>query len=272
MTALQVSLRRWVPPDVRLVGLAVAGALLGGVVAVKIGSLAGPAAPLVIVLLAAAPALAVAVFARPQLGIALIFLAIPIGSHAVPKLPMQIVQVLIVVVAAIVAVRRIGSRAGVLGWQSALWWFLFLVVWAVIGLPSSANAATGVRQTLLLLWAVMLAASVVGACRTREHVRLALAALLVVAVGIAATTPLGVGHVQTQFGASVISSGRAQSVFYQPNELGTFAAVAFLVAVGMALGGRTQRSRRVASAVVLVVFLPLVASLSRGAWIGVALG
>jgi O-antigen ligase len=60
--------------------------------------------------------------------------------------------------------------------------------------------------------------------------------------------------------------------FAQPNQLGSFCALALLVALGVAFGARTRAGRIAAAAGGGVIFVGLLLSYSRGAWIGVAVG
>ena len=227
-------------------------------------------APAVLVAVVALPALALAALAAPWLAVAYVFLSIPVGDTDVPGLSVQVVQAVTAGGAAVVVLRRVAARQVPLDWAPPLWWFLAFVTWAVVALPSAADEALATRQVLLFGGELLFAALVVSACVTRADVRRVVGALLAVAALVATTTG-GLSDVRSEFGGSVVT-GRAQGVFNQPNELGTFAAIALLVAVGMALGGATRRSRRLATVVVVLTSVSLVLSLSRGAWIGAAAG
>jgi O-antigen ligase len=171
----------------------------------------------------------------------------------------------------LVVLHRLAARRPLITWTAPLAWFLAFVAWAVAALPSAADQGLAVRQTLLYAGEAAFATAVVTACDTPDKVRRALSVLTVVAVGIAVSAMGSIGQLRAQFGASLVE-GRAQGVFNQPNELGTFCAVALLTALALALGGTTQRGRRLASAAAAVVLVPLLLSLSRGSWIGVTLG
>ncbi|MDQ1439559.1 MAG: hypothetical protein QOK43_3188 [Acidimicrobiaceae bacterium] len=249
-----------------------AAALGAGFVCTAVASrFGGRFGPVLLIALALAPAVFIAAVVRPWLGIAYVFASIPVGSTGLPKVPMQVVQGMIVLAVVVLLISRVAEGRIPLEWTTSLWWFLGFVMWAVVALPSAADNALAVRQTLLFAGELVFAAVVVTACDTPAKVRRAVGALLVVASGIAVTAPIGMGQVSSQFGGSVVS-GRAQGVFHQPNELGTFCAVAVLAAVGMALGGATRRSRRTAAFATVLLTVPLLLSLSRGAWIGVTFG
>lgn len=250
----------------------VAGALVAGALTVAVATrVGGPLAPMLVVALPLAPAVILAALARPWLAIGFVFLSIPIGSTGLPNLPLQVVQGMILVAAVVLLMRRLAEGRVPLDWAVPLWWFLAFVAWAVVALPSAADHPGAVRQTLLFGGELLFAAVVVSVCDTPAKVRKALAVLLVVASGIGVSTLAGGANLRSQFGGSVVS-GRAQGVFHQPNELGTFCAVTLLAAVGLAMGGATRRSRRAAAAIAAVLTVPLMLSLSRGAWIGVTCG
>ena len=267
MTAVTAAVREQGP----VVGMVAAAAALGLVLTAGATRVAGPAAPAVLVAVVLLPLLAVAALLVPWLAVAYVVASIPVGDTGLPVFSLQIVQAAAVAAAGIVVLRRFVTRQVVLEWSPPLWWFLAFVAWTVVALPSAADQAVAMRQTLLFAGELLFAAVVVSACATTADVRRVLGTLLVVAVVVALTTVGSLGELRAQFGGALVE-GRAEGVFNQPNELGTFSAVALLVAAGMALGGTTRGSRRLAAAAMAVIGLPLVFSLSRGSWIGAAAG
>jgi len=250
----------------------VVGALAAGAGATAVTSaLGGRLAPVLLVALAVVPMVLLAALRRPWLAVAYVYLAIPVGDTALPGLPLQVVQGMIVTALVVVLLRRIAEGRFPLDWTAPLWWFAGFVLWAVVALPSAADRGVAVRQTLLFGGELAFAAVILTACSTPQRVRQAVGVLLGVAAFIAISTPLSLGEVSSQFGGALVE-GRAEGVFNQPNELGTFCAVVLLAGLGMALGGRTQRGRRIAGATAGLITIPLLLSLSRGAWIGVSAG
>lgn len=248
------------------------GALLAGFAGTAITSqLAEGRGPVLLVGLAVAPLLLLAALARPWLAVAYVFLSIPVGSTGIPRLSMQVVQGMILVAAAVLFLRCAAEGRFPLDWSQPLSWFAAFFLWAVVALPSASNQGIAVRQTVLFGVELLFATVIVTVCRSAAEVRRVLAPLLIVAAGIAVITPIGWTAPETAYGGALVT-GRAQGVFHQPNELGTFCAVAIFVAVGMALGGATRRARRTAALGGALLLLPLLLSLSRGAWIGVSFG
>ena len=271
MTAATATATATVREHVPAAAAVAASFVLGVVLTAGAAERFGPMAPAVLVAVAVLPLVVLASFVTPWVAVACVLAVIPVGDTKLPVLPLQIVQAAAVAATGIVVLRRLAARQSALDWSPPLWWFLAFVAWSVVALPSAADQSVAVRQVLLFAGELAFVAAVVSACSTTAHVRRVLGALLAVATVVAVTTAGSLGQMRAQFGGAHVT-GRAEGVFNQPNELGTFSAVAFLVAVGMALGASTPRARRAAATVAVVTVVPLVFSLSRGSWIGVAAG
>ena len=243
-----------------VVGLALA--LVGG----ELGPLVMVAVP--VVLLAGALS-----FARPWLALPLVFLCLPIGLVEVPKVPLglQVIQVVVILVAAVVVVQRLVSGRLPLLIERPLVWALLLLVWAFVATASATDHAMALKQDANLTAGVILTLVAVTVLRTPKQAHVAAGALLAGATLITLPALRSADKLRASFGGAVVQD-RLQGSFHQPNELGAFAMVVTLIACGLLFAART-RGQRIAVLVGLVpAVLALALSLSRGAWIGAAFG
>jgi len=202
----------------------------------------------------------------------LVFLSFPIGSLAVPAGPisLQVSEFSVLVVAVLIALRRLAAGRSLLPWSASLWWLLALVAWALVGLTSAVDHVLALKQIASLLGGLLLTCVVLDACWSMEVLRLVLGFLVAVATGIAAGAFVNSGTTpEAVYGGSIVM-GRAQSTFDDPNQLGTLCAIALLVTIGLLLGARSRRARVLAWGAIAVLTGGLLLSLSRGAWIGTA--
>lgn len=209
---------------------------------------------------------------RPEWALAGLCLASPFGLFYVG--PAQLVTVLaIAVIAVMVAARWSRSQtifpANGLSWAALLWSAGVLL--SVLFSPYWADAG------LFAVWLVvssLLAVAVTGIADSRSTLLPVLAAWLVSAVVVSALgqfiKPPTVATATASYGGAVIS-GRATSVFSQPNEFGTYCMLMFLVAVAVALRSRSWL-RWLAVLTAATCGYGLIQSYSRGAWIGCVIG
>jgi len=254
-----------------LVPALLVAAFCAGVVLTALGSRAGRFGPLVMLVAAFLSPAAVTVIFRPVLGVGAVFAAFPVGVSAVPGLPLQLVQAVVIGAAVLVVLRRLATGAAPLRWAAPLWWVLGLGAWMLISLPSAKDQHLAIREVALLLDGLLFACVVLTACASARHVRAAMVAFVVIVAGVAATTLGASSGVRASFGGSVIR-GRATGVFIEPNQLGTFCAAGAMVAFGLLIGARTVRSRVAGTLATGACVLGLLLSLSRGAWIGFVVG
>jgi putative inorganic carbon (HCO3(-)) transporter len=254
-----------------LVGLGVGYGLVT-LAASLAGRFHGPAGlgPALVVLVPLAPALVVAVLADPRIAVVATFATIPVGTMHVGPLPVQLIIVVVAAFTAIVALRRLAAGEGLVGWAPELSWLLALLVWSLIGFPKAIDRALAIRQIAQLGGGLLYACLIVAACRTAKDVRMVVAGILGISFFIAVSGIAGGHQLQSQYGGSYVA-GRAQGVFTQPNELGTFCAPLALLAMAAAVTVR-GRLRWLAGACALALIVALALSLSRGAWIGFGLG
>ena len=95
---------------------------------------------------------------------------------------------------------------------------------------------------------------------------------IAVAIDISAPPPSRIGTTSEISSAPRPASGRPEPWFTRRGDLGQSSVIAGAgFGIGLAFGSRTSRGRIIAATASAVCLLPLVLSLSRGAWIGCGL-
>lgn len=252
-------------------GFMVAGLAAGVVLAALGASVGGSLGPLLVVVLPLMPVLVLAVLADPRLGLAAVVATFPIGVQDVPGAQMQVVQVTVIAVTALVVLRRLAAGAGPLPWAHGMGWLVAFVGWLLIALPSAADEQRALRTVVLFAVGILFAAVVVAACRTTADVRRFLGGVVVMVAAVGASTPFAASQARARFGGAVVE-GRATGIFVEPNQLGTFCTTGALLAAGLLFAARTGRTRVAAAVGGALALLGLLLSLSRGSWIGFVLG
>lgn len=249
--------------------------MVSGVVGATLVALtwqAGNYGPVVLVVMALLPVIGLALFQVPLVGVALVFATFPLGSlvASLGPLPLQPVEAAVLVVTVFAGVRRLAEGVAPIPWHPVLVWPLLLLGWAVVAVPSAADMTLALNQVLALAAGILFAGVVIGVCREAA----ALKRMLAIFVGVAGLMAIfglaTVGDPQAMFGGAVVT-GRAEGAFNQPNQLGSFSAMAAMVAAGVAFSSRTRTGRIVAGTASLLLLAALTLSLSRGGWFGTAL-
>jgi putative inorganic carbon (hco3(-)) transporter len=225
--------------------------------------------------------LLVAVLAErePAVAICLVPLSLPIGQLAVPGVPLLVVRLATLGAIGLCAFQRL-RRIRAPTWPDSggrlpsplLLAAGVAVLAALASTLVAADPAGALRLDVGYLLGFGLAAAVLASCRRPAALRLVALALCVgggVTCGVAlATAPAPEEH----YGGSLVQN-RATGMFGQPNELGSLAAVVAVLALAVLLSlPRRHPLRLLAGAAAGLGYLALAISLSRGAWIGSALG
>lgn len=233
----------------------------------------GTVGPVVLMGIAMIPVVALTVLRDPRIAPVLIFLTWPFSSNlgSLGPLPLELVEAALLVALGATVLTRLSRGISPLGWGAPLWWLIALIAWTTIALSSGADIVLGVKQVASLVGGLLMATLILAVSKDSKDLRAVMGAFLAISMLISITALMGAGELRSQFAGSVVS-GRLQGAFAQPNELGSFCALALFVGLSLALGSRTASGRRVAWIGVVVVLPALVLSLSRGAWIGTMLG
>jgi len=230
------------------------------------------ASPLVFLAIPLAPLVALAVLVAPVVAAIAVFLTFPIGAVQVPTgvIPLQTVELAVLAIVAVVVVRRLARGQMPLPWQPPLYWALGLLVWTIVALQSAIDNTLALKQVGSLFGGIIFAASILAACRNMDDLRVILGAFVAVCGGIALASFVGGVQLHAAYGAQAVS-GRLQGAFDHPNQLGALCSMGIAVAIGLTFGAKRRWARLGSFAAAAVMFVALLFTLSRGAWIGTAL-
>jgi putative inorganic carbon (hco3(-)) transporter len=252
---------------VLLAGLAAAGSA-SGVALAALGLRLGPLAPLAVAVLVV---VAVGGLARPLWAVALVPAAIPVGAVEVGPFGVAVIQVAVLACATVVVLARVGAGQPPLPWPWALWWAAALAGLVVLQTPTAIDPAAALGQVAQLVTGVLATLAVVAAARRMRDVRWLVGAVVLVGTAVCLLALPGAGELRPRYGAAVVDN-RAQGVFTEPNQLGSFSALLLFLACALWLGGRARPARGAAGLAALVAVAALALSLSRGSWLGAATG
>jgi putative inorganic carbon (HCO3(-)) transporter len=250
-----------------------AGCVLSGAALVAVASRFGPAAPMAMVAIPVLPIVAYATLRDPRVGIVAVFATFSFSSilGTIGPTPLELVEGAVLTVATLVVLRNLAMHEQPLAWAPSLWLWVLLIGWTIVALPSALDELLAIKQLASLVGGLLLVCIVVGVCRTLDDVRWVAGALVAVGAFISALAIVTGGQMSAAFGGAVVT-GRLEGGFTQPNQLGSFCALVALVAMGLALGAATIKSRIVYGLAAAVITVGLLLSLSRGGWIGWGLG
>jgi putative inorganic carbon (HCO3(-)) transporter len=201
-----------------------------------------------------------------------VYASFPIGFHTIPlgNVPVKVVEVVVLLTTTLVVLHRLGTGSAPLAWAPPMWWALFFVAWALVATPSAVNLVDALKQDIGLAGGFILALATLAACRSMKDVRNVVGVMLAVGTILVLAGFQGVSGLRAQLQGAV-AVNRAQGLFPQPNDLGTFAAILLMVSIGMGFGARHRWTRVFAASTALLSLIVLTLSLSRGAWIGTAM-
>ncbi|MBX7160255.1 MAG: O-antigen ligase family protein [Acidimicrobiia bacterium] len=215
-------------------------------------------------------AIAVASFRYPLLPAALVVACLPAGDVRLPG-GLRLIELAAFCAFALMVVVRAGLRRTVIVWTPQHWWLVGIVAAYVVSAAGALDAGAATYELVLLASGVLFAVTVVSSCDGSRDVQRLVAVFCTVAAAMCAYGMTAFTQLQAVRGGNAVQ-GRATGVFSQPNQMGSFAAMALLAAIGLAFSARSRRGRAAATVLVLLGLGGLVASLSRGAWIGAGLG
>lgn len=267
-----------ITPQRARVHLAAAAALVGSVAAFSAGvAMAATASvfedysPIAMVVLAVAPLLACAIVISPRVGVALVFATFPVGAvgASLGFMQVQAAEVAVLLVAIVVTIRRLAVGIVPVPWHPVLWAPLALLVWLLVSFYTAADQGRALKLLASLAGGLIFAAVVYGACRGLSDVRLLLGAMTVAGAVVGVTALAGGAEFEAVHGGAEVS-GRLEGAFDSPNQLGSFCAVMTPIAATFVFAVRGVWARLLAAGGLLLLVSALMLSLSRGAWLGVA--
>lgn len=234
------------------------------------GFVAGILGPAVLVLAPVIGLTALIVFERIALAPCLVVLVIPVGLVSLP-FGADLSQVTAAAVIGLVAVHRLAAGRSPLAFPPALRWAAAVVLIAFVSSGQAPSLEAALRQDVALVLALGLTCAVVGALSSMHDVRRVCAVLAVVGAGVCGLGLRGASALDSVGGGQVVGN-RLRGTFTEPNQFGIFSAIVLLVSVGLFLGARRPLPRVGAAVSGLLALAGLGLSLSRGAWIGAAVG
>ncbi len=166
------------------------------------------------------------------------------------------------VVGAAIGSAALGDRL-LAGWRPACYLLLALVAELLIATPFALEPAIAKGQNVRVLVGVML---VCVCIRIGENTRTTfqiLQSFVIVGGGICIHGALTARQLETVYSASLVSN-RAQGMFSQPNDFGSFSAIVFLVALALSVEERRTWARRLDLGLGACAIYALLISLSRG--------
>jgi putative inorganic carbon (hco3(-)) transporter len=253
--------------------LVMAAGLLVGAGLAAVGAKFGDFGPLVLLSLVGIPLLVLGTLLDPRWGVLAVFATFPIGSLGVPAggFDLEISQVAVLGIAAVVVMGRLASGRTPLPWPVHMWWLLALIAWTLIGLPSAVDQDLAVKQIAALVLGALFTCVVVSTCRTLRDVHVILIGFIAIAVVIGLSAFAQGSNFESTFGGARVQ-GRAVGSFDHSNQLGSLSAMTSLIAIALVAGARTGRARWAGVLAILVLLGGQALTLSRGAWIGTMVG
>lgn len=207
---------------------------------------------------------------RPALAAPLFGLAAPLGLVSLPG-GIQLVIALSILLIFVAILERFDRGLTPFPMDAptllAFIWTVGIVI-SVLASQDPGRAAIFGTWQIVVVFLALAWAELAG---SRGQVRVVLGSWLVGAIAVALTGPLGSPQgLQAAYGGAVVT-GRPVGVFGQPNEYGLYCMIALIFAVVVCVL-TTRWLRWLALALVVSATVGLVLSLSRGAWVGAAVG
>jgi putative inorganic carbon (HCO3(-)) transporter len=264
---------------VRARALLVAAAGVGGLLAAFVAGAAMAAvasafedySPIAMLTLAIAPLLAFAIVIDPRVGVVLVFATFPVGAvgASLGVMQVQAAEAAVFLVALVVTLRRLAVGVIPIPWHPVLWVPLALLMWVLVSFYTALDQGLAIKFLASLSGGLIFAAVVYGSCRDRSDGRLLLAALTVAGAVVGLTALVGGAQFESAYGGTSVS-GRLEGAFDSPNQLGSFCALLTPIAAAFVFAVRGVTPRVLATGGLLLIGSALMLSLSRGAWLGVA--
>lgn len=240
----------------------------------QLGLLAGAAAdrfgPQVLFALPVVGILVLLVVDRVERAPLLVVAVAPVGLTPLPG-GLDASLAVSMAVVAVVVLRRLAAGSAPLRVHRSLWVGVAVIALALVGTAGTPNVDAALRQDISLVVNLLLVAAVASACTSLDVPRRVAGVLVAAGAVVVVTSIRGVTQFEAVNGGQTVNN-RIRGTFTEPNQFGVFCAITLLVALALVLGAHTGRARAAAGAGALLALVGLMTSLSRGSWIGAALG
>jgi O-antigen ligase len=219
----------------------------------------------------------VTVARRPLWACGLVFACTAIGNRPLPAVPLglQIVHgVCVLALGAVLFSVVGGAPADRLGRPELRLPLLFgaaLVLGAILSTATSIDPAKSSKVAATLATGLLITVAVIVVGRTGRQLRILLAIAALGSLLVTLPALAGARDLTAVYGGTIVKN-RPTTAFADPNELGSYAAMSFLLALGWLIAAGGRRQRAVAATAALASAAALALSLSRGAWLGAAIG
>jgi O-antigen ligase len=207
---------------------------------------------------------------KPLVTVFLLVSALPWGAYQIAA-GVQLAQLLSAAAAGATGLAALAGGGNGLRRTGPLLWATALVAEAFLSVLTATNAATSLRATATYAVGLALAWAVAWTCRDWATIRRVVTLFCIIGAGICLTALGSVAQLRSADSGNVVT-GRAVGVFGQPNELGSFAAIVMVLALACFFAWPPGRARLACLLAGAAGTAGLLLSLSRGAWIGAALG
>ena len=218
-----------------------------------------------------------AIVLRPLWACALIFATTVFGNRELPGAPfgLQIVHgVCVLVLGAVLFSVIAGAPADRIRRPELRLPLLFsaaLVLGAVLSSATSISAEKSGKAAATLATGLLITVAVIVVGRTGRQLRILLAVAALGSLLVTVPALADAKNLSAVYGGAIVKN-RPTTAFADPNELGSYAAMSFLLALGWLIAARGRRERAVAATAALASVAALALSLSRGAWLGAGIG
>lgn len=206
---------------------------------------------------------------RPVVAAMLVPVTLPFGLVALPG-GLQVADVSMVVVIGCVIVHRLSLGTTLLPTPPGAYWLLGLVLVTFLAIPTAYDLGLAVRQAVLIAVGALFVLALVGACEGFADVRRMVGLILAAGFVISLSAAPQLSSVSGRGGGAVVDG--AQGIFSEHNQLGGFAATILVLSLGAFVGSRSRWGRLGAGVTGAVTLVVMALALSRGAYIGTALG
>ncbi len=221
--------------------------------------------PLVMVAVPLVPLAIVAVMINPIVAPLIVIATLPFGSARI--FGIQVVEAAVLATGGLIVVRRLALGQSPLPFARQLIWPVLLLGWTLVALFSAIDETLAIKQVIGLVGAILVACTVLAACRDLPRLRILLGFLTFVGLVMALVSLSSNHQLQAGHGGAEVQN-RVQGAFESPNQLGSWCALVIPIAAGLMFVS-PRRSARILGAVALLALLAaLTFSLSRSAWIG----
>ncbi len=213
----------------------------------------------------------------PAAAVCLVPLSFPVAQLLPTGLPVPVVQAMTVAsitlaIMTLVAHGQVAARGRVLSRSPMVAVLGLVVLAALVSTIAGVDPGRSTRLASDYLLGFLLTVVTILAAGGRRGTRFVTGCLCLVGGGVCLQGIATATSFEPHYGGALVEN-RATGIFGQPNELGAFAALTLIL--GLALffsAGRREPMRFLAAACAVAGLAAVAISLSRGAWVGLALG